>query len=204
MNSVYPIFSYPVMVCSENYKFTSGEKKYISELEMFENVGNLMSRSDRILESAELSNLKAFIDSQIYVYKNELLRMKDENEIYITQSWANNSKPDQFHPKHNHPNSIISGVMFFNENDGDGLPPLRFHRTIEMFPLAFVFNEINEFNSGGRWFEPIQGRLILFPSLLEHGVEKNKSSKVRITISFNTFVRGVIGDNVLLTEVNIL
>ena len=47
---------------------------------MFENVGKLMSRSDRILESAELSNIKEFIDSQIYVYKNELFRMKYENE----------------------------------------------------------------------------------------------------------------------------
>jgi len=30
------------MICAENYQFTSSEKKYISELEMIDNTGNLM------------------------------------------------------------------------------------------------------------------------------------------------------------------
>lgn len=204
MNSVFPLFSYPVMVCSENYKFTSDEKRYISDLEMADNIGNSMSRSNNILESAELSNLKAFIESQLYVYKKTLLRMKDENEIYITQSWANKSKYNQFHPKHKHPNSIISGTMTFSEDDGDELPPIRFHRTIEMFPLELTFDEINEFNSGCKWFAPVHGRLLLFPSLLEHDVEKNESSRERATISFNTFVRGIVGNSAQLTEVTLV
>jgi hypothetical protein len=104
------------MVCSKIYKFTSSENKYISELDMSENIGNWMSRSDKILESAELSKLKDFIDSQIYVYKKTL---------------------------------------------------------------------------------------ILFPSLLEHDVETNKSSKERTSISFNTFVRGVIGNTAQLSEVTL-
>ena len=123
MDSVFPLFSYSVMVCSENYKFTGAEKKYITELAMAENIGNSMSRSDRILDSTELSILKAFIDAQIYTYKNKVLRMKDENEIYITQSWANKSTTDEFHPKHKYPNSIISGVMFVSGIERDGLPP---------------------------------------------------------------------------------
>ena len=204
MNSVYPLFPYPIMVCSENYKFTSDEKKYISELEMTDNVGNSMSRNNKIFESTELSNLKTFIESQIHIYKKTLLRMTDDNEIYITQSWSNISKPNQFHHKHKHPNSIISGAMVFSEINEKGLPPIRFHRTIEMFPLDLVYDELNEFNTGCKWFEPIQGRLLLFPSLLEHDVEKNKSSQERITIAFNTFVRGVIGHNSKLNEVNIL
>jgi len=160
-----------------------------------------MSRNDRSLDSAELSNLKAFIDLQIYSYKNKILRMKDENEIYITQSWANKSKTNQFHPKHKHPNSLISGVMFVSENDEDGLPPIRFHRTNDLLPLNFDYEELNDFNADCRWFKPVQGRLILFPSLVEHDVEKNKSSRERITLSFNTFVRGEIGNSAQLTEV---
>ena len=53
--------------------------------------------------------------------------MKDANEIYITQSWIINSNPNQYHPKHKHPNSVISGVMFFDENNDESLPPIRFH-----------------------------------------------------------------------------
>ena len=129
--------------------------------------------------------------------------MKDENEIYITQSWANKSKSEQFHPRHRHPNSIISGVLFLNQDEEDELPPIRFHRTIDMFPLEFAFDELNEFNAGSRWFKPVQGRLILFPSLLDHDVETNKSSKERTTLSFNTFVRGVIGNTSQLSEVEL-
>jgi len=190
-NAIYLLFPYPVMVCAENYKFTSGEKEYIAELEMIDNTGNLMSKNDKILDSEELSNLRRYIDEQIFIFKKKLLQIKDENEIYITQSWANASNTSQFHHKHKHPNSVISGVMFFDENDDESLPPIRFHRTLEMFPLEFEFDNLNESNAGCRSFETVQGGLILFPSLLEHA------------ISFNTFVRGVVGGRKQLNEVEI-
>lgn len=202
-NSIYLLFPYPVMICAENYQFTSSEKKYISELEMIDNIGNLMSKNDKILDSKELTNLKLFIDEQIFIFKKKLLHMKDENELYITQSWVINSNPNQYHPKHKHPNSVISGVMFFDENNDESLPPIRFHRTLEMFPLDFEFDNLNESNADCRSFETVQGSLILFPSLLEHDVEKNSSDRVRTSISFNTYVRGVVGSREKLTELNI-
>ncbi len=202
-NAIYPLFPYPLMVCAKKYGFTSSEKKYISELEMIENVGNLMSKNDKILDSKELSNLKQFIDEQLFDFKKNLLKIKDENEIYITQSWVNNSNPDQFHPKHKHPNSVISGVMFLDENNDESLPPIRFHRTLQMFALDFKFDSLNEFNASAREFDPVQGMLMLFPSLLEHDVEKNTSDRVRTSISFNTYVRGIVGGREQLTEVSI-
>ncbi len=202
-NAIYPLFPYPLMVCAKKYGFTSSEKKYISELEMIENVGNLMSKNDKILDSKELSNLKQFIDEQLFDFKKNLLKIKDENEIYITQSWVNNSNPDQFHPKHKHPNSVISGVMFLDDNNDESLPSIRFHRTLEMFALDFNFDSLNEFNASAREFDPVQGMLMLFPSLLEHDVEKNTSDRVRTSISFNTYVRGIVGGREQLTEVSI-
>lgn len=170
---------------------------------MANNLGNLMSQNDRILDGAELENLRKFIDSQLDVYKEQILRIKSQNEIYITQSWANTAKTNQFHPKHKHPNSIISGVIFVTGKGGDGLPPLRFHRTHDLIPLAFQYEELNDLNSECKWFEPIQGKLILFPSLVEHDVEKNTSDKDRTTISFNTFARGDIGNSSQLTKIKI-
>jgi len=43
-NAIYLLFPCPVMICAENYQFTSSEKKYVSELEMIDNIGNLMSK----------------------------------------------------------------------------------------------------------------------------------------------------------------
>ena len=191
------------MICAENYQFTSSEKKYISELEMIDNAGNLMSKNDKVLDSKELSKLKLFIDEQLFVFKKKFLQMKDANEIYITQSWVNNSNPNQYHPKHKHPNSVISGVMFFDENNDESLLPIKSHRTLEMFPVDFEFDNLNESNAGCRSFEMVQGSLILFPSLLEHDVDKNRSDRVRTSISFNTYVRGVVGSREKLTELNI-
>ena len=202
-NAIYPLFPYPLIVCGKKYEFTSSEKNYISELEMIDNIGNSMSKNDMVLDSEELSKIKQFIDEQIFTFKKKLLQLKDENEIYITQSWVNKAGPDQFHPKHKHPNSVISGVMFLDENEDESLPPIRFQRTLEMFPLEFEFDNLNGSNASCRLFEAAQGMLMLFPSLLEHDVEKNESDRVRTSISFNMYVRGRVGGRRKLTEVNI-
>jgi hypothetical protein len=41
-----------------------------------------------------------------------LAKMKDDNEIYITQSWTNKADVNQFRRRHGHSNSVISGVMY--------------------------------------------------------------------------------------------
>jgi uncharacterized protein (TIGR02466 family) len=135
------------------------------------------------------------IDEQLFNFKKNLLKIKGDNEIYITQSWVNNSNPNQFHPKHKHPNSVISGVMFLDESNDESLPPIRCHRTLEMFPLDFKFDSLNEFNASCREFDPVQGMLMLFPSLLEHDVEKNTLDRVRTSISFNRIERKLAPTN---------
>ena len=202
-NTVYPLFPYPLLVCSDAYAFSAAEKSFISELDMRDNVGNLISKDDKVLDSQELAELRRFVDEQIFNYKKHLLKIKDENEIYVTQSWVNTSSADHFHPKHKHPNSVISGVLFLDENVDASLPPIRFHRSHDMFPLDFSYDELNEFNANCREFDPEQGMLMLFPSFVEHDVAKNTSGRSRTSISFNTYVRGTVGGRKQLTEVTI-
>lgn len=202
-NAIYPLFPSPLVVCGKKYEFTIAEKQYISELEMIDNIGNLMSKNDKVLDSKELADLKLFIDEQVFNFKKNLLKIKDQNEIYITQSWVNSSGPNQYHARHKHPNSVISGVMFLDEDNDESLPPIRFHRTLDMFPLQFSFDELNEFNASAREFDPEQGMLMLFPSLVEHDVDRNTSGRMRTSISFNTYVRGIVGGRKQLTEINI-
>jgi len=202
-NAIYPLFPYPLVVCGKKYQFSTAEKNYFSGLEMIDNIGNSMSKNDKILDDAELSKLKEFIEEQVLNYKKNLLQMKDENEIYITQSWLNNSTTSEFHPRHKHPNSVISGVLFLDQNTDGSLPPIRFHRTLQMYPVDFSFTELNEFNASSREFDTEQGMLMLFPSLLEHDVDKNMSGRTRSSLSFNTYVRGTLGGKEQLTEVTI-
>lgn len=74
-NTIFPLFPYPLMVCSKNYEFSSSEKKHIAELEMIDNIGNLMSKNDKVLDNKELSNLKLFIDAQVLSFKKNLLQI---------------------------------------------------------------------------------------------------------------------------------
>jgi hypothetical protein len=34
---------------------------------------------------------------------------------YITQSWLNYTETNQYHHKHEHPNSLVSGVFYVND-----------------------------------------------------------------------------------------
>ena len=45
-----------------------------------------------------------------------------------------------------------------------------------------------------------QSSLILFPFSLERGVDKKKGTNTRISLSFNVFIKGKIGENAILTE----
>jgi len=202
-NQLHPLFACPLVICGDIYAFSDAEKEHFAGLEMIDNVGNSMSKDDRVLESSVLSELRQFIDDRILMYKKDLLRIRDENEIYITQSWINRARPDQYHPRHRHPNSIISGVMYLDDNSDHGLPPIRFHRSQDMFPLEFRYEELTDFNASSKEFEPKQGMLVLFPSLLEHDVGKNRSDRTRTSLSFNTYVRGTVGGKRQLTEVEI-
>ena len=58
----------------------------------------------------------------------------------------------------------------------------------------------NIFNSNG-WIRPVQtGDVLLFPSSLLHQVEPKKGMNTRISLSFNVFIKGKIGNNKGLTE----
>jgi hypothetical protein len=53
------------------------------------------------------------------------------------------------------------------------------------------------------WFEVGTGDLVLFPSSLTHMVETVKGDQTRISLSFNTFPVGNIGEEVSLTGLQI-
>ena len=202
-NAVYLLFPYPLMVCGESYAFSDAESAFMDGLAMSSNIGNARSTDDRVLDRAELSGVRQLIERELNLYTKNLLQFRDDNEIYITQSWVNRSAPGEFHPRHKHPNSIVSGVLFLDDNADADLPPIQFHRTSPIFPLDLGFESLNESNATGREFDPEPGMLMLFPSLLEHEVGRNDSTRIRKSLSFNTFVRGRLGGRDALTEVDL-
>ena len=112
--------------------------------------------------------------------------------FYISECWANLSGHDEDHPRHNHPNALLSGVYYVSAPEDCGA--INFY---DPRPQASVFypsvKELTPHNSHRHEIRPNAGMLILFPSWLEHSVERNKSSTERLSISFNVMLSGEIG-----------
>ena len=61
-------------------------------------------------------------------------------------------------------------------------------------------NKYNPYNSGS-WFFPVEtGKIIMFPSSTTHQVDNKKGYNTRISLAFNTFLKGKIGPNNDLAE----
>jgi len=99
----------------------------------------------------------------------------------------------QEHPVHTHDNSIISGVLHLNDDDAN----LNFYSHKKHFLLDFNYKEYNMCNTNC-WSSPTKkGNLFLFPSQLNHGVDNQKIKRDRISLSFNTWVKGSVKWNYL-------
>ena len=58
--------------------------------------------------------------------------------------------------------------------------------------------------SSNLWMIPVgTGDLLLFPSDLPHMVEPTTSNQTRISLSFNSFPEGVIGDDRMLAGLTV-
>ena len=111
-----------------------------------------------------------------------------EGVYAAVEGWKNINEPGNFNVKHNHPRSNLSGVLWIKTPKNSGnlvfTSPNLFNRYEELdsYTKEFKYNS-NSYMT--YYFRPMEGRLLIFPSSLEHEVEKNKSSEDRISYSFN-------------------
>jgi len=150
---------------------------------------NRQSEDTFVLDKPELSNIREFIKSKIFKFAREVMSSKDE--VVITQSWINKSGKGESHHEHVHPNSMISGVWYPVINEQ--LPPIQF-RSRSQRDISLSNDKYNNFNSATFLLPMKMGELIIFPSNLTHSVPANQSETERISLSFNTWVKGSLGD----------
>ena len=191
---------FPTAVTFFQHKgITEKEIKFIIKQETRANGGNTTSVDNNILENKEMKKLKQFIDKSLKEYFLNIHVPKNNVEPYITQSWCNYTKEGQFHHKHAHPNSYISGVFYVQADKTKD--KIYFYK--EGYKrIKIPAKEYNPFNSDSWWFETETNDLVIFPSNLVHMVEK-VIGKERISLSFNTFLKGYIGEDLDLTGLHI-
>jgi len=198
-STVNGIFPTPVYISKLDRKLTLKELSFIDKikLDLHNNEGNKTSNDNYVLNNKSFKNLKEDLDLRVQDYFNKVLSTTDAVTPYITQSWLNYTETNQYHHKHEHPNSLVSGVFYVNCNEE--FDKIKFFNHTYKAIKPEVKNW-NLYNSESWWFSVKTGDVILFPSSLTHMVETKEGDNTRISLAFNVFVKGTIGSNKLLTE----
>jgi uncharacterized protein (TIGR02466 family) len=120
--------------------------------------------------------------------------------LTLTQSWLNFTKKGEHHHVHTHPNSIVSGCLYISAKQNEDM--ITFQKR-EMPQFQIETDNVNEFNSLEMSVPVATNDIVLFPSNMLHRVPETTSSDIRISLAFNSFFRGKIG-NVDTSGVNYL
>ena len=170
---------------------------------VYHNAGNATSNNTKLLDT-EFPELREMFQKSIDEYVDKIIVPESENfKLKITQSWLNYTEPGQFHHPHTHPNSIISGVFYFNSNEDEDKILFYAYNENPQIIIKSKLSGASPLNSLSWWFPAKPKSLILFPSSMKHSVPHTTSDKTRISLSFNTFSVGDLGALQDLTHVNI-
>ena len=197
--NIHGIFPTPIYISKVDRKLTPLEIKFVdkNKKDFYKNDGNITSNNNYILNEKPFANIKKELNLRVQDYFDKVISPSNNITPYITQSWLNYTETNQYHHKHAHPNSLVSGVFYINCHEE--------HDKIKFFndnykTIKLEIKDWNLYNSESWWFSVKTGDVILFPSSLSHMVETKEGDNTRISLAFNVFIKGTVGNNKSLTE----
>jgi len=198
-STITGIFPTPVYISKLERDLTKKELSFVdkSKLDVYKNEGNTTSNDNYILNHKSFSSLKDELDLRVQDYFTKIVCNTDAITPSITQSWLNYTETNQYHHKHQHSNSLVSGVFYISCHEE--LDKIKFF-TSEYKTIKPETKDWNLYNSETWWFTVKTGDIIMFPSSLTHMVETKEGTNTRISLAFNVFIKGTIGNNKNLTE----
>jgi hypothetical protein len=140
----------------------------------------------------KLPKFKNAIVNKVNDYFFNYLTLDPLISFYFPDSWFTKCTPEASGKKHCHVNSLFSGVVYIDAEDTSNITffhPSQHHGgTIGISKTLLNYREFNILNSES-WEEvPENGKIIIFPSFLEHEINKNYSNKDRYSFAFNILI----------------
>jgi len=132
-----------------------------------------------IVNDEKFNLLNKWVLEKINNYKNELSIL---NNLKMETGWFNIYKKNDYQEFHDHGEHSLSAVYFLKSD------PKKDAKLIFKNPIPNSYNmpEYTFINfSKKAIYDPVPGRLIIFPSNLEHCVEQQKTNNIRISIAYN-------------------
>lgn len=190
MHTLNSAFSTPIFINNISI-LTDEDINYLKGLEYYgpNAGGNVTSANLNILEDIKLLKLKTSIEENLNLYLRDVIAPSNDVTLQITQSWINKNPKNTMHHKHNHSNSIVSGVYYISPNPA----PIWFEQ-VSSERLRVDSNTPTPYNCESYKVNCIKDNIVIFPSHLHHFVEVNNSDDERLSLSFNTFYKGTIGN----------
>ena len=150
------------------------------------NRGGWQSDMNPISKSKSKTLKKIIIDSLKYFQP-----LKLDVRIFV-EGWKNINEPKSFNIKHAHPGSHLAGVLWIKTPDKSG--DILFHSPDEFNRYQQLDCYVDDFKSQTCFyntyrFSPREGRMLIFPSDLQHEVKPNESDEDRISYSFNVSLK---------------
>jgi len=188
--NLHGLFAQPVGFFDLGRELTEEEKFFLMELEQRANQGNRTSSNNFALKRPVMTSLRSWMEDSVAEYFKATTNPKHDVTLRLTQRWVNYSEPGQYHHKHAHPNSFISGVFYIQT---DALKDRICFFKDSYQQIRVSTENWNLWNSEIWRYEAIPKKLILFPSSLTHMVEHVQAEHTRVSLSFNTFLEGQLG-----------
>ena len=150
------------------------------------NVNGWHSTTDMNLKEEYHVLTRELFAMQYEIFKKEFLDLKP----VLGNMWANVNYPGGYNRPHLHPNSLFSGVYWIKT-------PVKSGNLMLYDPRPGAQCTMPNRKEGPlpreTWrevhYEPVAGRIIMFPSWLWHEVRTNESNDTRISVSFNFLQR---------------
>jgi uncharacterized protein (TIGR02466 family) len=175
-----------------------------NKLQFINNEFNEITVELQFFNNLIFEDTKKLLELECKTYLNDCYNIKDMyDDISITNSWGNKTKPKQYHHEHIHPFSVVSGVIYLDNNvDNLNLNFVLQNRGAE---IPYFMDQDKEARMSLKSILEMSGHdpkidnnlknhVILFLSNLKHYVTPTPNNSLpRKSISFNTFWRGMIG-----------
>ena len=188
MKQIVPLFSSCVTVI----QLDEDIKEFKTSNEKFKNSGwgsSSSSINKRVLEKYPKTK-KILLDK---FKKIALEDYKYENDFIITTSWFTKTLKDQSSLMHIHKNSFYSGVYYFDDYT-DKSAPIIFHSPLHQFYDFDLMPSNWTIQNSTIWkIQPQKNCLLIFPSYLQHSIEKSIEDTTRYSLAFNLMPAEQIG-----------
>lgn len=174
-------------------------REEFDKLEFKRNKFNDISTDQQLFNREKFKVIKDVLEKECSDYLKNAYGAEHFQKIEISHSWANKTLPEGKHQDHAHPFSVVSGVLYLDDNP-DNLN-FSMNTTVQEIPCYLYRKQrpvsIQELANPAT---NLKNHLLLILSNVGHQVFPNKTDAIRRTIAFNTFWKGHTGTEDILNS----